>query len=258
MKAWLGALYGLVVYVCFVGTFLYLIGFSGNVLVPRHVDGSPADSLAGALLVDVGLFLLFGLQHSVMARESFKERWTRIISPSIERSTFVLASTVCVALLIWLWRPIAEPVVWNVERPIAVTVIHLVFWAGWGVAFLSTLLINHFELFGLRQVWAHLRRQEIPRSQFVTPLLYRWVRHPLYLGFVMGFWATPVMTTGHLLFAVLATAYILVGVAFEERDLIAQYGARYLAYRERVGMLFPRLPRRELQGTRAPGSTAIR
>jgi methanethiol S-methyltransferase len=243
MKAVLGALYGLVVYVCFLGTFLYLIAFVGNVFVPKTVDTGASGPLALAVAVDVGLFLLFAVQHSVMARKSFKERWKRIIPPSLERSTYVLAATACVALLIWQWRPIPQPTVWQVDNPVGVMLLRALFWAGFGVALLSTYLVNHFELFGLRQVWARLRGQEIPAPRFVTPFLYRYVRHPLYLGFVVGFWATPGMTAGHVLFAVLGTLYILVGVAFEERDLIAQYGARYRAYREQVGMLVPRLSR---------------
>jgi len=251
MKAWFGALYGLVVYVCFFGTFLYLIGFLGNAVVPKAVDGGASVSLAEALLVDVGLFVLFGLQHSVMARRSFKQRWTRLVSPTIERSTFVLAATACVALLMWQWRPIRQPVLWQVESPVGVGLVQALFWLGWGLLLTSTFLINHFELFGIRQVWAGLRGQVIPTSRFVTPLLYQHVRHPLYTGFVIAFWATPVMTAGHLLFAVLGTAYILVGIAFEERDLIAQFGTRYRVYREQVGMLLPRPFRRTQTRTTA-------
>jgi protein-S-isoprenylcysteine O-methyltransferase Ste14 len=249
MKAALGALYGLVVYVCFVGAFLYLIAFVGNVLVPRSVDIGPSSPAGMALAIDVALFVLFGFQHSVMARRSFKERWTRIIPRSLERSTFVLAATACVALLMWQWRPIPQPIVWQVESPIGVTLLRALSLAGFGLALLSTVLINHFELFGLRQVWVRLRGREVPTGRFVTPLLYRYVRHPLYLGFIVGFWATPVMTAGHLLFASLGTLYILIGIAFEERDLIAQYGARYRAYREQVPMLLPRPARFPEAGT---------
>jgi len=249
MKAALGALYGLVVYVCFVGTFLYLIAFVGNVVVPRTVDVGLSSPPGMALAINVGLFVLFGFQHSVMARRSFKERWTRFIPRSLERSTYVLAATACVALLLWQWRPILQPIVWQVETPVGVTALRALSFGGFGLALLSTVLINHFELFGLRQVWSRLRSREIPASRFVTPFLYRYVRHPLYLGFIVGFWATPVMTLGHLLFAVLGTLYILIGIAFEERDLIAQYGARYRAYREQVGMLVPRPARRSQAGT---------
>jgi protein-S-isoprenylcysteine O-methyltransferase Ste14 len=240
MKAALGALYGLVVYVCFAGTFLYLIAFVGNVFVPRSVDVGASAALGTALAIDIGLFVLFAIQHSVMARRSFKERWKHIIPPSLERSTYVLAATASVALLMWQWRPILQPMVWEVENPTGVMLLRGLSFAGFGVALLSTCLINHFELFGLRQVWARLRGQEIPAPRFRTPFLYQYVRHPLYLGFVIGFWSTPAMTTGHLLFAALGTLYILIGIAFEERDLIAQYGARYRAYREQVGMLVPR------------------
>jgi len=249
MKAALGALYGLVVYVCFVGAFLYLIAFVGNLLVPRTVDVGLSSPTGLAVAIDVGLFVLFGFQHSVMARRSFKERWTRIVPRSLERSTYVLAATACVALLMWQWRPIPQPTLWQVENPIGVTLLRVLSLAGFGLALLSTVLINHFELFGLRQVWVRLRGREIPATRFVTPLLYRYVRHPLYLGFIVGFWATPVMTAGHLLFASLGTLYILIGIAFEERDLIAQYGARYRAYRNQVGMLVPRSARRSEAGT---------
>jgi protein-S-isoprenylcysteine O-methyltransferase Ste14 len=174
-----------------------------------------------------------------MARKGFKRWWTRIVPPAIERSTYVLAATLALALLLWQWRPIAEPVLWRIENPAAVNAIWAIFWLGWGVLLLATFLINHFELFGLRQVFSLLTGREIPEAEFRTPFLYRYVRHPIYLGFVLAFWATPVMTAGHLLFAIGGTGYILVGIWFEERDLVAQFGERYSRYREQVGALIP-------------------
>jgi protein-S-isoprenylcysteine O-methyltransferase Ste14 len=185
------------------------------------------------------LLAIFALQHSIMARRSFKRWWARFVPPAIERSTYVLAATAALGLLLGHWRPIASPVIWQVENPAAVTAIWVVFWLGWSVLLLATFLINHFELFGLRQVFSRLTGREIPEAEFRTPLIYRYVRHPIYLGFLMGFWAAPVMTAGHLLFAAGATGYILVGIWFEERDLIAQFGDKYRRYRDQVGMLIP-------------------
>ncbi len=253
MRALTSFLYGVLVYVFFLGTFLYAIGFVGNVLVPKAIDSGPPVPLAEAVIVDVLLLGLFAVQHSVMARRSFKSWWTRIVSPAVERSTFVLAATLALALLLWQWRPIAQPTVWRVASPTGVLALHSVFWLGWAVLLSSTFLINHFELFGLQQVFARLRRRELARPQFVTPLFYRWVRHPIYLGFVLAFWAAPVMSAGHLLFSIATTGYILVGIAFEERDLVAQFGGRYRAYREQVGMLLPRLSRRSRRETPLEG-----
>ena len=233
-------MYGVVVYVFFLATFIYAIGFIGNIGVPRGLD-SPATSPAGtALLIDLALLALFAVQHSVMARKGFKAWWTRIVSPVVERSTYVLASNLALGALVWHWKPI-EGTVWSVQDPKAVTAIQAVFWFGWGLLLLATFLINHFELFGLRQVFARLVGSAIPEQEFRTPFLYKHVRHPIYLGFVLGMWATPEMTLGHLLFAAGATGYIFVGIWFEERDLIAHFGDRYRVYKKQVGMLFPRI-----------------
>jgi protein-S-isoprenylcysteine O-methyltransferase Ste14 len=191
---------------------------------------------------------VFAVQHSVMARRGFKRWWTRVVPESVERATFVLAASAALALLLWQWRPIAEPVLWSVSNPAARLALYGVFWSGWAVLLISTFLINHFELFGLRQVWANLRGRALPVADFRTPLFYRHVRHPIYLGFVLAFWATPQMTAGHLLFAAACTGYILIGIWFEERDLIAQFGQRYLLYRKQVGMLVPKLGARDRQG----------
>jgi protein-S-isoprenylcysteine O-methyltransferase Ste14 len=245
----LAALYGLVVYLFFLATFVYAIGFIGNLpLLPKTIDSGATAPLVETLAVNFALLGLFAVQHSVMARRGFKRWWTKLIPESVERSTFVLAATAVLALLLWQWRPIAEPVLWSVTDSGARFALHAVFWLGWGVLLISTFLINHFELFGLRQVWASLRGQAIAAPVFRTPLFYRHVRHPIYLGFVLAFWATPQMTAGHLLFAAACTGYILIGIWLEERDLIAQFGQRYHAYRAQVGMLVPKLGARDRKG----------
>ena len=242
MSRWLSMGYGLGCYLSFLATFVYAIGFVGNLpLLPKTIDNGAPAPLAEALIVNLLLLGLFAVQHSVMARRGFKRWWTRIVPEPVERSTFVLAATAVLALLLWQWRPLAEPVVWSVQNRVGALAIQAVFWIGWVVLLISTFLINHFELFGLRQVYAHLRGRGLPAPRFRTPGLYRHVRHPIYLGFVLAFWATPTMTGGHLLFAVATTGYILVGIWFEERDLIAQFGERYRRYREQVGMLWPKL-----------------
>jgi protein-S-isoprenylcysteine O-methyltransferase Ste14 len=238
MTAFLMFLYGLASYAFFLGTFLYAIAFIGNLPVPRTIDLGPAAPASEALLVNLALLAVFAVQHSVMARRGFKRWWTRIVPAAVERSTYVLAATLALALLLWQWRPIPA-LVWNVQAPAAVLALDIVFWAGWVVLFVSTFLINHFELFGLRQVFSRLTGLAIPEPEFRTPLLYRHVRHPLYLGFMLAFWATPRMTAGHLLFALGCSAYILLGIWFEERDLVAQFGDRYRLYREHVSMLLP-------------------
>jgi protein-S-isoprenylcysteine O-methyltransferase Ste14 len=233
----LSILYAVAVYVFFAVTFCYAIGFVGNVFVPKSIDSGEPASLAGALVVNLALLAVFAIQHSVMARRGFKQAWTRFVPQRVERSTYVLFATAALALLLWQWRPIPQPIVWQVTDPLAVNALWAVFWLGWGVLLLATFLINHFELFGLQQ--AFTRTTSVRQPQFRTPLLYRYVRHPIYLGFMLAFWAAPVMSAGHLLFAAGATGYILIGIAFEERDLIAQFGEEYRRYRTQVGMLIP-------------------
>jgi len=239
MGALLALAYSAVAYLFFALTFLYAIGFAGNMVVPKGIDSGAASPLLEAIVINVLLLAVFAVQHTVMARRGFKRWWTRIVPPAVERSTFVLAASLALALLLWQWRPIAEPVIWRIDGEVASTIVWAVFWLGWVVLLASSFLINHFELFGLRQPWAHLSGRPIPEPTFRTPALYRYVRHPLYLGFLLGFWATPVMTAGHLLFAAGATGYILVGIWFEERDLVAQFGQQYRRYRDQVGMLVP-------------------
>lgn len=241
--------YSLAAYFFSLATFAYAVGFVGNLtLLPRTIDGGASGPLAEAVLVDLSLLGLFAVQHSVMARRGFKRWWTRLVPEPVERATYVLAASAALALLLWQWRPIAAPVLWSVQNPFGRIALQLVGWAGWAVVATSTFLIDHFELFGLRQPWARLRGQQAAAPVFRTPLFYRHVRHPLYLGFLLAFWGTPQMTAGHALFAAASTGYILIGAWFEERDLIAQFGQRYVAYREQVGMLFPRLGGRVRKG----------
>jgi protein-S-isoprenylcysteine O-methyltransferase Ste14 len=246
MRGLLSFLYGLAAYVASLATQMYLIGFSGNLLVPRSVDFGASAPWVEALGTDLLLLALFGVQHSVMARRGFKRWWTRIVPPVVERSTYVVTTCAALALMFWFWLPIEAPVVWQVEHSAGVALLWGLFGLGWLLALVSTFLINHFELFGLQQVFARVTQRALPEARFKTPLLYRYVRHPLYVGLLLTFWSVPVMTAGHLLFALGLSAYILIGIAFEERDLVHEFGERYRTYREQVGMLIPRArsPRR--------------
>jgi protein-S-isoprenylcysteine O-methyltransferase Ste14 len=232
--------YGAAAYLIFLATFLYAIAFVGGFLVPRRLDGPTETSLPVAIAIDCGLLAVFAVQHSVMARRWFKERWTQIIPWTIERSTFVLFASLALLLLFWQWRPIGIEI-WSVENEAARAVLWTLFATGWATVLVVTFLINHFDLFGLRQVWLPLIGRPYTRVQFVTPLPYRFVRHPLYFGFLLAFWMTPHMTLAHLLFAVATTAYIVLAIQFEERDLVAEHGATYEAYRREVPMLVPAL-----------------
>jgi protein-S-isoprenylcysteine O-methyltransferase Ste14 len=243
MTRFLGLLYGVACYAFFLVTFCYAIGFIANAPGLKTIDGGPAGDYVTAMVVNLALLGLFAVQHTVMARQGFKRWWTRIVPKSVERSTFVLAATLVLALVLWQWRPMPG-VVWSISHPLAQLALWAIFGLGWAILLLSTFLLNHFELFGLKQVYDNLRGRPSGAMSFKTPLLYKHVRHPLYLGFVLGFWATPVMSEGHLLFAVACTGYILIGIWFEERDLIAQFGDEYRRYRERVPMLIPFLGRK--------------
>jgi methanethiol S-methyltransferase len=247
--------YGVIGYAIFLATFLYAIAFVGNFWPAlglqgelfRGMDvGGPQASLAEALAIDLGLLGVFAVQHSVMARQGFKRRWTRIVPPTIERSTFVLAASLCLLLLFWQWRPIGTVVLWDASHDAAGKVLIGLSLVGWLVVLSATFMLDHFDLFGLRQVWSAFCNRTLPESRFATPALYKAVRHPIYLGFIIAFWATPVMTLGHLVFAAATTAYVLMAIQLEERDLVARYGDAYRVYRRKVRMLLP-LPKSKVR-----------
>jgi methanethiol S-methyltransferase len=231
-------LYGIVAYAVFFVSFLYAIGFIENLVVPTTIDRGTATPTRQALVINLALMSLFAIQHSVMARRQFKRWWTQFVSPSVERTTYVLLASLALALLLWQWRPMPQTV-WQVSNPQAAMAITIVSFVGWLIVLTSTFLINHFELFGLHQVANNLVGRPMPAPRFRMPLYYRFVRHPIYLGFIVAFWAAPTMTVGHLLFAGVTTVYIVVGASLEERDLIDTFGDDYRNYRKRVAMLVP-------------------
>ena len=238
MNKVLSFLYGVVCYLAFFVVFLYLIGFVGNLFVPKSIDTGTETTAAQSVLVNLALLGLFAVQHTIMARPAFKKWLTKIIPEQVERSTFVLVASLLLALLFWKWCPMLG-VIWSVENPTGTTILWILFGLGWGTVLFSSFVINHFDLFGLRQVWLHFSNREYHHLEFQARSLYRIIRHPLMLGIIVGSWATPHMTTGHLLFAIAATAYILIGIQFEERDLVRYHGQNYIDYRHRVPMLIP-------------------
>ena len=244
-------LFAIVCYAIFFATFLYLIVFVGDFpLGVRTVDVGPEAPVATAAVIDVALIALFGLQHSVMARQGFKRWSTRFVPWPMERSMFVLAASIALMILFMGWRPI-DAIVWNVTNPALADLLWLLFWLGWGTVLLSTFLINHFELFGLQQGWFHFSGRKAAKPELRQPLFYRWVAHPLYSGFFLAFWATPEMTAGHLLLAAGMSVYMLIAIRYEERDLTHLFGDDYRRYRSSVGMLVPRFRRRNREGSAA-------
>jgi protein-S-isoprenylcysteine O-methyltransferase Ste14 len=257
MAGLLAVLYGIGSYTVGLASLVYAIGFVGNLVVPKSIDSGTPGPLLESLIVNALLLGLFAVQHSVMARPGFKRWWTRLVPRSVERSTYVLFAGLVLVVLYWQWRPIPEPI-WTVQAPIGVAVLTAIFWLGWVLLVFSTFLISHFELFGLSQVFARMMGRELPASGFRTPLLYRHVRHPIYLGLLLAFWATPSMTVGHLFFAVATTGYILIGIQLEERDLIAMFGDQYRRYRRQVAMIIPLPGRKPVGGTDAQPSSPER
>jgi methanethiol S-methyltransferase len=238
MKNFFFLIYGVIAYLIFFGTFCYAVGFVSSLLVPKHIDSEPQSPLFFALLVNAGLLTLFALQHSIMARPAFKRWWTKFVPEAIERSTYVLLASLCLVVLFWKWEPVGG-VVWQVESETASILLQSLSLFGFGIVLVSTFLINHFDLFGLRQVWLNFIGKKYEPLQFRTPFFYKYVRHPLYLGFIIAFWATPVMTAAHLFFAIMTTAYMLTAIQFEERDLINHYGSKYKDYKKSAPMLIP-------------------
>jgi len=246
--------YGCIAYLIFLATFLYAIAFVGGFGVPKTLDGAATEPFLTALLIDAGLLAVFAIQHSVMARPWFKRAWTQVVPWAIERSTYVLFASLALALLMWQWRPLGG-IVWSVEQPALRAAIWVAFAYGWLQVLVMTFLIDHFDLFGLRQVWLHLVGRQYTRVHFATPAPYRVVRHPLYLGFMIAFWAAPTMSITRLVFAIATTAYMLIAIQFEEHDLVHEHGASYERYRRTVPMIIPGLGRHRPQPGEASTQT---
>jgi protein-S-isoprenylcysteine O-methyltransferase Ste14 len=246
MSRTLSLLFALLCYAIFFATFLYLIAFVGDLPVPKTVDAPPSSlSPVAAAIVDVALIAIFGLQHSVMARPRFKRAWTRIVPPAVERSVYVLCASIALLILFWFWQPI-DKTIWLVSPNSAwlTYILWVIFWGGFGIVLISTFLINHFELFGVQQAWMNMRGAQADAPELRQPFFYRWVAHPLYAGFFLAFWATPHMTVGHLLLAMVLSIYMLIAIRYEEHDLTDLFGEDYRRYRSGVGMLVPRFRRR--------------
>jgi len=238
MKKTIFLLYGVVSYLIFFGTFCYAVGFVSTLLVPKHIDSEPQTPLGYALLVNAGLLTLFALQHSIMARPAFKRWWTKFVPEPIERSTYVLLASLCLLLLFWYWQPMGG-LIWQVESDTMQLVLLSLCLLGFGIVLVATFMINHFDLFGLRQVWLYFTGKKYEALAFRTPFFYKYVRHPLYLGFMIAFWSTPLMTSAHLFFAVMTTGYMLTAIQFEENDLVKHFGTKYQEYRRSAPMLIP-------------------
>lgn len=246
MKKTIVLLYGLICYTLFLGTFVYAIGFVGNIYVPVTIDGNPSESVMYAIITDAGLLLLFALQHSIMARPAFKAIWTKLIPEPSERSTYVLLSSLCMLLMMWKWQPIGG-IIWKFDNPLIQGITLAVFGLGWAIVLVSTFLINHFDLFGLRQVWLYFTGKDYVPLKFRTPFFYKYVRHPLYFGWLLCFWATPTMSISHLLFAILTTGYIFSAIWFEEKDLTTHFGNQYRNYKSKTPMIFPNIKKKSVQ-----------
>ena len=247
MKRTLVFIYGTISYLIGLGALMYWFGFMGNLsFLPKTIDSGVPGPLAGSILINIALIMLFGIQHAIMARKGFKKVITRFIPAVSERSTFVLMTGIVLSLIIWQWRPIPITV-WSVQHEMAQFFINVIFWGGWALLVYASFLINHFELFGLQQIWFNLIKKPIPEIRFKMTYLYKVVRHPIMLGVLIGIWATPHMTIGHLVFSLAMTSYIIIGVKMEERDLIANHGERYIKYKEQVPGLIPSLRKKELE-----------
>lgn len=238
MKRLSAFIYGVISYLIFFGTFLYMILFLGDLFVPKTVNSGVSENWASALIINLGLITLFGIQHTLMARKSFKKKWTKIVAKPIERSTYVLLSSLAILLLLWFWQPITATV-WQVDANWASLLLQWGFWLGWLVLFLSTWMIDHFDLFGVKQVWNYLKGRKQNAPPFMEPGFYKYVRHPLMLGFLIAFWSTPHMTAGHLIFSAGMTLYIVIGVYFEEKSMMQRFGEDYEDYKQRVPKFFP-------------------